>query len=124
MKNLLSLVIGLGVAAAIVLFLALTLEIYLTSEVITVTITKVERFETDGERHYLVHTNKGLFENRNSSFHRKGNTASIAQMLKKDTKYKVKVVGYNFGVELPFFFKYRNIIEVTDGPNIKVGKIK
>jgi len=125
MKNFSSLVLGLAAAAAIIVFLALTLEVYIASEEIKIKVNKVEQIESDsGERYYRVYTNKGVFENRNSAFHRKNNTKTIAKMLKLNNDYKIKVVGYDFGVKLPFFSRYRNIVDVIDGPNIIQGKIK
>ena len=125
MRQFLKLVFGLAGLVTIIVFLALTLEIYVATEEITVTVKKIEKIETDdGEKYYHVHTNKGIFVNRNNTFHRKDNTRTIFKILKKNIKYKIKVVGYNFGIKLPFFFNYRNIIAVTDGPNILPKKLR
>ena len=53
-----------------------------------------------------------IFENKNNYFHSKQNALNLAQLLKEGGNYRVKVVGYKFGVKLPYFVPHRNIIEI------------
>lgn len=125
MRNFFSLVFGLAAVVAIILLLALILESYITSEEITININKMEKVKTDdGEVYFLVHTQNEIFENRDNIFHRKDDTILIYKKLRKNNKFRVKVVGYNFGKKMPFFLEHRNIVAVIDGPEIIKGKIK
>lgn len=125
MRNFFSLAFGLAAVVAIILLLALILESYITSEEITININKMEKVKTDdGEVYFLVHTQNEIFENRDNIFHRKDDTILIYKKLRKNNKFRVKVVGYNFGKKMPFFLEHRNIVAVIDGPEIIKGKIK
>jgi len=125
MKNFLRFFFGLAIVVAAIVLIALVLESYITTEEFTIKILKTEKYETaDGEKYYLVYTENEVFENRDRKFQRKENTIELAKLLRKNYEYKVRVVGFNFGVKLPFFSKYRNIVAVIDGPEIIKGKIK
>ena len=114
MKNFLRLSFGLLIIFLIILFCALLFEKFLTEKTIDIEVIKIEKVTNeDGELYYFVHTKHEIFENRDHYFHNKSNMKALNSKLKPKGKYKVKVVGFNFDQENPFFLVHRNIIELV-----------
>ncbi len=121
MSDLLKFIFGLFVIVLVIGFSLLVFEKFITQKTITINISLIEKKITkSGEEYYLIYTKNEIFLNRNNYFHGKHNVSSLAINLREGRSYKVKVIGYNFDIELPFFFKYRNII---DEVNTKKGII-
>ena len=115
MKCFFKVIFGLILVVSVVLFSAAIFESFLTSKVIEIKVTKLERvLDEDGGMHYFIHTKEEIFKNENNSYHGKSNQESLMKLFEKDKTYKVKVTGYNFDFEIPFFIsKYRNIIKIV-----------
>ncbi len=123
MKDIFKLIFGLLIVVIIIGIGAKYFESFVTEETIQVNIAKIERINNHpDEDYFLVHTNDEIFENRNHYFHNKQDVKEINKLLRVGKAYEVSVVGYNFGIDLPFFSKYRNIIEVKK--EIPVKKIR
>jgi hypothetical protein len=120
MQSFIRFLFGLIAAAVILLLGALVLEPYIASDEITIFVKNQEKITTeDGEIYFLVYTDDEIFENRDNMFHKKDETLQIFKRMKKNNKYRVRVVGYDFGGKIPFFSKYRNITAVLKGPKTK-----
>jgi len=101
--------------ALVILFCALLFEKSLTEETLNIQVTKIEKvIGVDGELYFLIYTKHEIFENRDHYFHNKSNMREINSKLKPKGKYKVKVVGFNFGEKIPFFLEHRNILELVE----------
>ncbi len=125
MQNFFRFVFWLLVAGVIVLLSALILESYIASEEITIFVKRIEKVTADDDEvYFLVYTENEVFENRDNMFHRKDDTELIFRRIKKNNKYRVKVVGYKFGIKIPFFSKHRNIASVIKGPELEKKKKK
>lgn len=115
MRNFLRLIFGLLLVALVILFCALLFEKFLTEETLEINITKIEKvISEDGELYFLVHTKYEIFENRDHYFHNKSNMKELNSKLKPKSKYKVKVVGFDFDEKIPFFLEHRNILELVE----------
>lgn len=115
MSNFLKLFFGLLVVVAIIAAGALFFESFITEEELTIKIELVDKVVTkDNETYYLVYTKDEVFENRNNYFHKKENAESLNQKIKEGQKYRVRVVGYSWGIKLPFFTEHRNIIDIVE----------
>ena len=96
----------------IVLFSASIFESFLTSKEIK--IVKLERvLDEKGDLHFFVETADEIFRNENNYYHGKSNQEALMKLLEKGKTYKVQVVGYKLGFNIPFFIsKRRNIIKI------------
>jgi len=119
MKKLLTLFIPLIFLIATIYPLALFFENLITAKEVEATIMSIEKSENEeGEIFYFVRTNVELFINANNKFHKKNNADLIVKKLKVGQTYKFEVVGFNFGIKLPFFLKERNIIDIVEEENL------
>ena len=106
---------GLLVVVAVIIFAALLFEKFISEEIVNIDVIKTEKVTTDsGEEYYLIYTKDETFENRDNYFHDKGGSRELASKLKEGRRYRVKVVGYDFGIYIPMFLEHRNIIEIVD----------
>ncbi len=120
MKDFFKLFSGLLVVILVIGVVAYYFESFITEEKIEITVTNVNELTApDGSKYYLVHTKDEIFENRNYQRHNKDNAAMVAKELKAGGKYKVTVVGFDFGIHLPLFLEHRNIIDVVDKVEVK-----
>lgn len=120
MKDIFRLIFGLLVVVIIIGFGAKFFESFVTEDIIEVTIKKIEVIDNKpDEKYYLIYTDKETLENRNHTFHNKVDSELIRKELLAGRAYKVRVVGYNLGFDLPFFSKYRNIVEVVQEIKLK-----
>ena len=115
MKDFLRLFFGLFIVASIIFIGAFYFEAFITKEVVEVTITQIsEEQMSNGDKYWLIATKDEIFENRNHSLHSKLNAYDLSKKLVTGGKYKLEVVGFNFGIHLPLFLDHRNIINVID----------
>ncbi len=124
MSDFLKLFFGLGIVAGLIVLGALYFEKFLTEEEIIIEIEKVEQIYKDEQLYYLVYSKDEIFENRNSFFHQKDNAEYLNGEFRKGRKLKVRVVGYKFGVKLPFLMEYRNIIDIITKDDLIKDKIR
>lgn len=98
----------------IILFSASIFETFLTSKEIEINVTKLDRvMDEEGDIHYYIETPTEIFKNENNYYHGKSNQEALMKLFEKDKSYKVQVVGYKLGFEIPFFIsKRRNIIKI------------
>ena len=114
MIDFIKLVLGVVIVVTVIGFSMLIFEKFITQKTITIKIALVEKKTIrSGDVYYLIYTENEIFENRNNYFHGKQNANELGINFKNGKSYKVKVVGYNFGVKLPFFLKHRNILDVA-----------
>jgi len=115
MTTFLRFIFGLLIVAMIVFFSALFFERYLAEETLDITVSKIEKAATEnGDRYYLVYTKQEVFYNRDHYFHHKSNANELNSKMEPKGKYRVKVVGFNFGTKLPLFLDRRNILEIVE----------
>lgn len=114
MRTLLKLLFGLTLVGLIVISSAAIFETFITSKEVEIEITKLERtLNEEGELKYFIHTKEEVFRNEDNYYHGKSNQESLMKLLEANKKYKVQVVGYNLGFEIPFFISSRrNIIKI------------
>jgi hypothetical protein len=124
MRDLLKLVSGLIIVVALIVVGAIYFESFITEESVKIVVTKVETIQDGNEKYYLIHSKDEVFENRHYRFHNKGDLDKIKNSLKIGKAYSIKVVGYNFGFQLPLSSKYRNIILVEKEIPIERKKIR
>ena len=115
MKSFLKIIFSFILVLLIVLFSASIFESFLTRTVIEIKVTKLDRvMDEKGDLHYYIETPNEIFKNENNYYHGKSNQEPLMKLLEKDKTYKVQVVGYNLGFEIPFFIsKRRNIIKIV-----------
>ena len=85
---------------------------YACGDTVRIKITDKERINTndeDKDSKYLIFAEGETFENTDLIFAWKWNSSDVQGMLKKDSTYTVKVVGFR----VPFFSMYRNIVKVV-----------
>ncbi len=115
MTTFLRFLFGLLIVAMIIFFSALFFERYLSEKTVDITVSKIEKVITqDNERYYLIHTKNEIFYNRDHYFHHKSNANELNRKMKPKGKYRVKVVGFNFGTKIPLFLDRRNIMEIVE----------
>lgn len=115
MKDFFKLFAGLLVVIIMIGVGAFYFQSFITKETIEISVINITEMKAqDGGKYYLVHTEEEVFENRNYQLHNKDNADKLAKTLKPGGKYKVSVVGYDFGFNIPLFLEHRNIIEVLD----------
>ena len=85
---------------------------YTTDEVITITVEDKERVVTGSgpsvSSKYLVYTSTGVYENTDSLWYWKWNSADVYNDLEIGETYEVKVYGFR----VPFLSWFRNIVEI------------
>lgn len=102
MKKVLVLV---GIVFMIILY---PLMYSVSKETIEITVNDKERITTGDESKYLVYTEGETFENVDDLVRLKFSSSDLQGSLKKDSTYKVLVIGWR----VPFLSKYRNILKV------------
>jgi len=124
MLDFLKVVFGICVVTIVIFFSLLIFEKFVTEEIINIKVSYTEKIvDENGEISFLVYTKDEIFENKNNYFHSKQNALNLAQLLKEGGNYRVKVVGYKFGVKLPYFVPHRNIIEIISNKSILLKQI-
>lgn len=114
MKKFLFILLPLIIVIATVYPIALFFENIISKEEVEVVIMGIEKaVNEEGEVFYYVKTNLELFVNANNKFHKKDNAEALIKKLKVGQKYKLEVIGYKFGIDLPFFLKERNILDIV-----------
>lgn len=115
MMSFLKILFGFTLISLIIVFSAAIFESFLTSKEIEITITKLERtMNEDGNVDYYIHTEDEIFNNENNYYQGKSNREALMKLFEKGKTYKVHVVGYNLGFEIPYFIsKNRNIIKIV-----------
>ncbi len=114
MFEFLKLLFGVFITFIIIGFALLIFEKFVTEKTININISLIEKKTIEsGEVYFLVYTKNEIFENRDNYFHSKRNANLVGVKLRSGSSYQVQVVGYNFGIKIPFFQKYRNIIRVV-----------
>ena len=115
MRNFMKILFGFVLISLIILFSAAIFETFLTSKEIMIKIKGIETpMDTEGNRRCFIITEGETFMNENNYYHGKSNQEELLKLLEKDKTYKVQVVGYKLGFEIPFFIsKYRNIIKIS-----------
>lgn len=100
------------VLAIVMLFGGAKAILYLaTGDEVTATVTdKGERCSSKGSCKYLIYTDKGVLENRDSWLNWKFNSADLYGEIKKDTKYTFKTNG----VRVQFFSWFPNISKAQE----------
>ena len=108
-------IFGLILILFIVLFSAAIFESFLTNRVIEIKIVKLDTvMDKNGDLYYFVETPDEIFKNENNYYHGKSNQDALMKLLEKGKTYKVQVVGYKLGFDIPFFIsKRRNIIKIV-----------
>ena len=81
---------------------------YMSSEDITITVTKSERVTKGDNSKYLVYTDAETFENTDSYLSWKFDSSDVHGHLKDGQSYNVTVRGWRWKM----FSSYRNIVEV------------
>lgn len=82
-----------------------------TSTDVVATVTdKGERCQSQGNCKYLIYTDHGTFENRDSWLNWKFNSADIYGEIKRDTKYSF----HTNGIRVPFISWFPNISKVQE----------
>ncbi len=120
MFDFIKLLFGVLIVVTIIGFSMLIFEKFVTQKTVTIKVALVEKKTLkNGEVYYLIYTKNEIFENRNNYFHGKQNATELGINFRNGESYKVKVVGYNFGIKLPFFLKYRNIIDVAKDKTLR-----
>ena len=116
MRDFLKILFSLALIAVIIIYCAAIFESYLTSKRIEITVTQLERSQDEqGTIHYYIHTKDETFRNEDTYYQGKSNQEALMKILEKGKTYKVLVVGYNLGFDIPFFIsKYRNIIKIIE----------
>ncbi len=122
MSDFLKLLFGMGIVVLVIGFSALIFEKFVTEETITIKVSKKEiKISENGEEYYLIHTREEIFIDRNNSFHGKSNAKELALKIRTGEKYRVKVVGFNFGAKIPYFMEYRNILKIVNSKTFIVN---
>lgn len=95
----------------LIILMAYPVAYKMSAETIKITVTGKERITTgSGENitnKFIIYTETEVFENTDSWLFFKFNSADYQSNLKVGETYMVKVVGWR----IPFFSKYRNIID-------------
>lgn len=85
---------------------------YMTDDVVTVTVKDKERIMTGSgdtlSSKFLVYTDGEVFENTDSPWYWKWNSADIQNNLEVGQTYTIKVYGWR----IPFFSMFRNVVEI------------
>lgn len=115
MRNLMKILFGFVLISLIILFSASIFESFLTSKEIMIKIKSIEMpVDADGNARCFIVTEGETFRNENNYYHGKSNQEELLKLFEKDKTYKVQIVGYKFGFEIPLFIsKYRNIIKIV-----------
>jgi len=122
MGDFLKLFFGLLIVVIVIAFTVLVFEKFITEETVEIKVIKTEKLTTkSGEEYFLIYTKNEIFEDRNNYFHGKNNAKELASKLKVGKKYRVKVVGFNFGVKIPLFLEHRNIIQILNSKTVIVN---
>ncbi|MCF8241544.1 MAG: hypothetical protein K9J16_09160 [Melioribacteraceae bacterium] len=115
MKYLFKIVFAFLILFISVYFCAIIFEPYLTEAKVNALVKKKETLvNIDRDTLFLIHTEKEIFINKNNYYHGKNNSSRLIKKIKKGQRYSFKVVGYKIGFDLPFFSRYRNIVEVIE----------
>lgn len=80
------------------------------NDVVATVTDKGERCKSVGSCKYLIYTDKGVFENRDSWLNWKFNSSDIYGDIKRDTKYQF----HTNGVRVPFLSWFPNINTVQE----------
>lgn len=124
MLDFLKVVFGICVVTIVIFFSLLIFEKFVSEEIINIKVSYTAKIvDENGEISFLVYTKDEIFENKNNYFHSKQNALNLSQLLKEGGNYRVKVVGYKFGVKLPYFVQHRNIIEIISNKSILLKQI-
>jgi len=119
MKKLFGFFIPIIFLIVIIYPFALFFEYVLTEKEVDIVIMRIEETTTeDGQYLSYIYTTTEKFINMNNHFHKKTNAEELTKKFKAGESYKVTVVGYNFGIKLPFFLKERNIINIIEDDDI------
>lgn len=119
MKKIIFILLPLILVIATVYPIALFFENIISKEEVEVVIMGIEKtVNEEGEVFYYVRTNLELFVNANNKFHKKDNAEALIKKLKVGQKYKLEVVGYKLGINLPYFLKERNILDIVTEDDI------
>ncbi len=114
MLDFMKVILGVIVVVIIIGFSMLIFEKFVTEKTVTIKVALVEKkILKSGEVYYLIYTQNEIFENRNNSFYGKQNADKLGLNFRNGKSYKVRVVGYNLGVKLPFFLEHRNILDIV-----------
>lgn len=94
----------------ILLLCSYSIAYYVSSEYITITVTKTERIKSGEGEKYLLYTKDEVFENTDSWLYFKFNSSDFQNKLKNGKPHKVKVAGWR----VPFFSMYRNVVKIKN----------
>lgn len=86
---------------------------YGTDEWIDITVKEKERVVGGSGGKYLVFTDNEVFQNTDSWWYWKFNSADFYSDIEEGKDYKVRAYGFR----IPFLSKYRNIIEINSSSN-------
>lgn len=81
-----------------------------TEKTVTFTVRRVDDQATRGGHKYLVFTDHGVYEDKDSFMYLKWNSSDLYNNLQVGHKYTCKTVG----MRLPFASSYRNLIKCHD----------
>jgi hypothetical protein len=101
--------LGFVSAIVILIFGYLFFEPFTTKTEEVITVTNKERWGNERGK-YFIFTDDEVFTNSNDYYHDKDNADELYKMFKVGFTYKVTVVG----VYLPFFPRFRNILNITE----------
>jgi hypothetical protein len=111
MKTPITIIIGVLITSILAISL---LYAYLTDEVVTITITDKERIVTGSgdtlSSKFLIYADGEVFQNTDSLWYWKWNSADVQNELKVGQEYTVKVYGWR----VPFLSMFRNVVEVNN----------
>lgn len=116
MRVFLKLIFGIIIIVSLLAFCTVIFESFLTSETVEIKVMKLETKidPSSNKKEYFIHSQNEIFRNENSYYHGKSNQDALMKIFKEKKTYKVHVVGYQIGFEIPFIIsKYRNIVKIA-----------
>jgi hypothetical protein len=104
-----SLIIGVVIILATIVFGYLFFEPFLTEKEETITVINIEKWGGENGR-YFIFTEDEVFLNADDYYQNKHNADEMYRQLRKGYTYKVKVVG----IYMSFIPRFRNILQIIE----------
>ena len=104
-----SMIIGVIIILATLIFGYLFFEPFLTEKEETITVLNIEKWGNEKGR-YFVFTEDEVFLNANDYYQNKHNADEMFKQFRKGYTYKVKVVG----IYMSFIPRFRNILQIIE----------